>query len=112
MDTWLKFLFSSCVDIIGRISVIVFIVAVNAWYLSRMAADGVPLAPGAILDAVQRPCWEKAGRGSDWRTHVPPSVRSEWEALPLVARLCVFETAEIIALDDPPGTSMVTRSGG
>jgi hypothetical protein len=80
--------------------------------LSQMAADGVPLTPGAILDAVEHPRWETTSGGSDWRTHVPRSVRSEWDALPLATRLCVFATAELVALDEDPGTSMVTGSAG
>jgi hypothetical protein len=80
--------------------------------LSRMSADGVLLAPDAILAAVERPCWERPRSGCDWRTYIPPSVRSEWDVLPLVTRLCVFATAELIALDEDPGTSMVTGSVG
>jgi hypothetical protein len=37
-------------------------------------------------------------------------MRMEWDLLPLVTRLCVFETAELAALEEDAGTSMVTRS--
>jgi hypothetical protein len=80
--------------------------------LSRMATDGILLAPDAILDAVEHPCWERPRRGCDWRTYIPPSVRSQWDLLPLVTRLCVFATAELIALEEDPGTTMVTGSAG
>jgi hypothetical protein len=78
--------------------------------LSRMEADGVPLVPAAILDAVEHPCWEATRRPRDWRVYVPPSMRSDWDALPLVARLCVFEMAELVAMEEDPGASMITGS--
>ena len=31
-----------------------------------------------------------------------------WSSLPLTARLCVFETAELVALDTELGAAMVT----
>jgi hypothetical protein len=80
--------------------------------LSGMAADGVPLGRVAILDVVEHPHWSAATRARDWRSHVPPSLRGDWDVLPLIARLCVFETAELAALSEDAGASMVTGSGG
>ncbi|HKJ92621.1 MAG TPA: hypothetical protein VJ957_05595 [Longimicrobiales bacterium] len=39
---------------------------------------------------------------------MPPSVRQDWDALPLATRLCVYETAALAALADDAGTPMVT----
>jgi hypothetical protein len=77
-------------------------------FLSLIKADGVPLSPEAILDAVERPHWEATGGARDWRSYVPASMRSDWNVLPLIARLCVFETAELVALDEDAGASMIT----
>jgi hypothetical protein len=79
--------------------------------LERMTTEGVPLGPDAILEAVEHPGWEATRHARDWRTYVPQSMRLEWAMLPLVARLCVFETAELAALEEDAGASMVTRSG-
>jgi hypothetical protein len=35
-------------------------------------------------------------------------MREEWDVLPLAARLCVFETAELAALEEDAGASMIT----
>jgi ubiquinone/menaquinone biosynthesis C-methylase UbiE len=78
--------------------------------VSRMRADGVPLGPEAILEAVERPRWDATGAVRDWRNYVPRSMRGAWSGLPLVARLCAFETAELAALDEDAGTSMLTGS--
>jgi ubiquinone/menaquinone biosynthesis C-methylase UbiE len=78
--------------------------------VSRMRADGVPLGPEAILEVVERPHWEATGGLRDWRNYVPVSLRSAWNGLPLVARLCAFETAELVALAEDAGTSMLTGS--
>jgi ubiquinone/menaquinone biosynthesis C-methylase UbiE len=77
-------------------------------FVSRIQADGVPLEPRAILEAVDHPAWEATAGARDWRNYVPPSTRKAWDVLPLVARLCVFETAELAALEEDAGTSMVT----
>jgi len=76
--------------------------------LAMMISDGVPLPRSAILDAVQQPRWAAAGGVHDWRKYVPPSMREVWDSLPLPARLCVFETAELTALDEEVGAAMVT----
>lgn len=80
--------------------------------LDGINADGIPLAPRAILDAVEQPHWEATRRIHDWRSHVPPTLRQDWEALPLTTRLCVFETAELAALDEDVGVAMVTGPAG
>lgn len=54
---------------------------------------------GGILTVVAAPRWERARIRHDWRNHVPPSVRAVWATLSLEARLCTYETAELIALD-------------
>lgn len=76
--------------------------------LDRIGRDGVPLPPQAILAAVAEPCWGATRAIHDWRTYVPPSVRETWDSLPLYARLCIYETAELMALDEDVGASMVT----
>ena len=78
--------------------------------VSRMRADGIPLGPEAILEVVERPHWEATGGLRDWRNYVPVSMRSAWNGLPLMARLCAFETAELVALAEDAGTSMLTGS--
>jgi len=77
--------------------------------LAGMAADGIPLERDAILHAVEHPRWETPRRGRDWRAHVPRSMRAEWGELSLATRLCVFEAAELAALEEDPGASMITR---
>lgn len=78
--------------------------------LARIRKDGVPLPPHAVLDAVEEPSWSDARGSHDWRRHVPPSVQEAWRSLSLCARLCVFETAELAALEEDVGASMVTGS--
>jgi len=76
--------------------------------LARMRGDGILRRPDEILVAVSHPHWESAPMAHDWRKHVPPSLRHQWQDLPMVARLCVFETAEWAALGDDRESVMVT----
>jgi hypothetical protein len=76
--------------------------------LTGMELDGVPLGREAVIDAVEHPHWETTRHGRDWRAYVPRSMREEWGELPLAARLCVFETAELAALEEDAGASMIT----
>ena len=75
---------------------------------TRIAADGVPLPPAAMIDAVVVPHWTTARPRHDWRTYVPPLVRQEWETLPIALRLYLFEMAELAALAEEHGAAMVT----
>lgn len=76
--------------------------------LARIGKDGVPLSPHAVLAAVEEPSWSDARGPHDWRRYVPPSVQEAWSSLSLCARLCVFETAEMAALEEEVGAPMVT----
>lgn len=76
--------------------------------ITRMRNEGVPLPREAILAAVREPNWEATRTRHDWRTHVPYAVRAAWWSLPLTARLCIFETAELAALAEDVGDVMVT----
>lgn len=83
-----------------------------AQLLARMRQDGITRSPEAILDAVERPQWDATRGLQDWRDHVPPSVRQDWEALPLATRLCVYGTAALAAMADEAGAPMVTGPAG
>jgi hypothetical protein len=76
--------------------------------MGGMKRDGIPLSEREVLEAVEDPRWEAAGGVRDWRVYVPGSVRGRWGFLPLPARLCVFETAELMALSQEVGAAMVT----
>jgi hypothetical protein len=76
--------------------------------IMEMERDGVPLSPAAVLREVEHPNWAAAVSARDWRAHVPRSVRRVWDSLPLASRLCVFETAELTALDMDAGATMVS----
>jgi hypothetical protein len=76
--------------------------------LARIREEGVPLPRDAVLAAVEEPRWETTREYHDWRRHVPPAVRTAWSHLPLRARLCIFETAELMALDEAEGAAMIT----
>lgn len=76
--------------------------------ISRMRSEGVPLPRETILAAVREPNWEATRTRHDWRSHVPYAVRAAWWSLPLTARLCIFETAELAALAEDVGGVMVT----
>jgi hypothetical protein len=76
--------------------------------IAAMRGDGVPLDETSVMDAVEHPRWEKTRGRRDWRAHVPRSLRHTWESLPLATRLCVFETAELTALEEEEGAVMVT----
>jgi len=76
--------------------------------IAEMKRDGMPLSGTAVREAVEHPHWEAASPARDWRAYVPPSVRRGWGSLPLTARLCVFETAELMALSQDVGATMVT----
>ena len=80
--------------------------------ITRLQADGIPMQGGAILDAVARPHGEEGCRERDWRRYVPEGLRRDWHALPLEARLCAFEVAELVALDEPVGAPMLTGDAG
>lgn len=76
--------------------------------LARIGDDGVPLPPPAVLVAVEEPSWSDVRGTHDWRRYVPPSVREAWSSLSLCARVCVFVTAELVALEEAVGAPMVT----
>jgi hypothetical protein len=76
--------------------------------LTRMREEGVPLPAETIVAVVEEPNWEATRTRHDWRSHVPGTVRAAWDSLPLAARLCIFETAELAALEEEGGTPMVT----
>jgi hypothetical protein len=86
--------------------------AVIEQLIFEMNGDGIPLSATAILRAVQHPRWEAATTAHDWRAYVPPTVRRGWDSLPLAGRLCVFETAEMVALNEEVGAAMVTGPAG
>lgn len=76
--------------------------------LARIRQDGILFSPEEMLEVVQRPHWNRDGAAHDWRRHVPPAVRDQWNDLTLFTRLCVFETAERAAMDEAIGATMVT----
>lgn len=76
--------------------------------LARIRQDGILFSPDEILEVVHHPHWNRGGAAHDWRRHVPPTVRDQWEHLTLLTRLCVFETAERAAMDESTGATMVT----
>ncbi len=77
-------------------------------FLARMREDGLLEDPDAILDAVEAPDWQASRGVHDWRNYVPPSIREAWPSLPLVTRLCIYETTELVALAEQVGDPMVT----
>ena len=77
--------------------------------LARISSGRVPLAPDAILRQVEQPCWETAARSSDWRTYIPQAMREDWARLSLTSRLYAFEAAELAALEEAVGISLVSR---
>lgn len=76
--------------------------------IAEMQRDGVPLSSRTVLGKVESPDWGSTRRMHDWRAYVPRSVRRHWASLPLATRLCVFETAELMALREEPGATLVT----
>lgn len=80
--------------------------------LAGLRRDGVPLPAAAVLQAIRDPHWETTRSAHDWRAYVPPSVRQAWRSLPVAGRLCVFETAELVALAEDAGAAMVTGPAG
>jgi hypothetical protein len=76
--------------------------------IARMQTEGVALTRDTILDVVQAPRWDATRSRHDWHTHVPPAVRAVWPTLPLEARLCIFETAQLAALREEGGATMIT----
>lgn len=76
--------------------------------IARMQTEGVTLARDAILEAVRAPRWDATRTRHDWHAHVPPAVRAVWPSLPLEARLCIFETAQLAALREEGGATMIT----
>lgn len=80
--------------------------------LRRIRSDGIRRPAVDILDVVATPRWESVPTVHDWRRHVPPALREQWDSLPLLARLCVFETAELTALEEDQDLAMVTGPKG
>ncbi|MEJ2504289.1 MAG: hypothetical protein P8177_13410 [Gemmatimonadota bacterium] len=80
--------------------------------IAAMQRDGVPLEEAAVMEEVEHPHWERARGHRDWRAHVPRSLREAWGSLPLGTRLCVFETAELTALEEHQGAVMITGPAG
>lgn len=76
--------------------------------IAAMQGDGVPLDETSVMEAVEHPRWERTRGHRDWRAHVPRSLRDTWGSLPLGTRLCVFETAELTALEEEQGAVMIT----
>lgn len=76
--------------------------------LARMRLDGILRRPDEILEAMGHPHWDGAHMAHDWRKHVPPALRAHWHELPMVARLCIYETAEHAASEEDRDASMVT----
>jgi hypothetical protein len=74
----------------------------------EMQRDGLPMPAATMLHAVEDPDWRSTRRTHDWRAYVPPSLRRRWVSLPLPTRLCVFGTAELVALEEESATTMVT----
>jgi hypothetical protein len=80
--------------------------------LLRMRHHGVLWDPEAVLDAVEHPHWERARGVHDWRAYIPPSVRADWLRLPLIGRLCAFETAQLQSLEEEAGTMVTGPAAG
>lgn len=76
--------------------------------IAEMNEDGIRLSGTAVLRAVSDPHWESVRGGHDWRAYIPPSVRRCWADLPVATRLRVFEVAELVALAEDSGATMVT----
>lgn len=80
--------------------------------LAMVQADGVPLSRDRIVQEVMDPHWETVRPVRDWRRYVPGTLRADWARLPLEARLCAFEVAELVALEEDVGAPMLSGVAG
>lgn len=73
-----------------------------------MGDDGLVISEIPLRVTADHPDWEQSVSPREWRHHVPPAVRAAWGSLSVVTRLCVYETAEMIARDAATGAVMLT----
>lgn len=63
--------------------------------LLRLCREEMTLDPRDVLEAVNDPQWNKAGRVHDWRNHIQGGLEDIWDQLGLDARLSLYLTAAI-----------------
>ena len=64
-----------------------------------------------VLATLEDPRRDRPFLSHDWRRHVPPALRDTWDTLPLDTRLCVYESAELSAMDEDSDSVMVAGTG-